>query len=772
MAENDDVNMDENKAQRELVDPQNPPVLSAADRLRQAQQRVAQQPAAQAAFPALNAPAAAANQPAFAPQDDVPGLVPRRVRKRRRTAAGIAIDDEPEQKQGINPFEPLRQLAGRVKSLITRANDLLGEMNAAPANADAQAIYGQLQKSKQQLIEQIDKLVQLRATLVQVQQDADEYEQKIGQNILVDPQELNAFSEAFDTDFNLLEQAVDTLETQMRQQVQQAQAIRVQFQVPEEMTEQKDFDNYYGVYIYNVLINACKQVLQTLNVVPPAVPGIYNAGELFSAIIDNEVALETRKQVIYLQSITDLQNNIQQKGLQAEYKTQLEQWEVEKIAVNQRLSVNNGTLLRCKTLAMEEVKRNQALQIEADKQVGYWQPFEQSLILTGVAGTRMFENDILPEQKREQPDVKKEYSKEFNELSVETKNAWGKRAVEDIQWRETSILEKQRYLQVASGWAIEAGYPVASIEEESPAPDVFARLLEGLLDHLGLRVMKVGDDALKSISLAWNDNEIYAAMQDSCKDKPEQKVQFVLETKAWEEVLEMMRGTRPLAQLGGEDVIFFVLIGNPPENKYFGLLQVRNSQKVRNSQNVFELQDILGGLKLYGNNPWKSGVPQPNAEEKSLEITFLCTQRSRPGYLLRGKPPTVGLGVLLMLYAFWWCYRKDYVSTMLEVVGTVDEKEQEGVSNPPSNSRIAAFYQRQFKYQRTSALNNFSVTPALGYFHPDWQTYVYTRKRRGPLQEQSVPKPLLQIMYRPYPTLPDLADILARLVRDVQEHYG
>ena len=124
---------------------------------------------------------------------------------------------------------------------------------------------------------------------------------------------------------------------------------------------------------------------------------------------------------------------------------------------------------------------------------------------------------------------------------------------------------------------------------------------------------------------------------------------------------------------------------------------------------------------------------------------------------------------------------------MLEVVGTEggsEEKKirgpqdiQEGVSQGKANSSVAAFYQRQFKFQRTGPLESFSDEPALGYFHPNWNAYTLPKKRlteaeRLQQSQRQQPKLVLPVMLRPYPTLPDLADTLARLVHDVQKHYG
>lgn len=665
------------------------------------------------------------------------GLYPAPIRRR---LPGGEVEEVPREggSEEKDLFEPLRKYPAKLRQLKQRATTLLDQVRVLPSDADAQALYAKYQETKQQLVTQIQKIVDLEQKIDQFQLNAEG-------NVSVNAEDLQEFQMGLDEDFQQLEQVVETLEEQLGKQVEDARRLRTQFEIQGDLQTQADFDNYYGVYFYNVLVNACKQVLQKKNMLPPPLPGLYAPQQLFVAIINAEVVQEITKQTTYLRNITDLINNIQQKGLQNDYKTQLDQWETEKTAVEERLEPNNGTLQKCRTLAFQSVQNNRPLQIEAQKQVARWQPIDRTKILTGIVGSRMFENDIM------QNDQKVEFDERVGPQEQKAMMALWKK---DIQWRQLPLPEKERFLQLASTWADEG--KVEPVDANALQQKLFLRLLQGVLSHLGLVIYEPGDAKLAEVAQTWNSAAMLAAMKLSCKSSDEkEKTQKVIRIDPWKKIYSSLKGENMEENYnpGGK---IYVMLDQATGQKFFGLLQTRNAQ------DHDDLRQILSRVEVTPNANANNGIPDFNFAQTCMEMTFLCTQRTAGNenrYLIRGKDPRQ-LGVLIMLWAFVQQAGK-FDNTILEVVGTLPGSAM-GFSSGPANTQVAAFYQKYFKYQRASPLSTFATDKALAYFHPNWEGYQLRASA-----EETMHQPML----RPYPTWPDLADVLARLVRDVQEYY-
>jgi len=201
--------------------------------------------------------------------------------------------------------------------------------------------------------------------------------------------------------------------------------------------------------------------------------------------------------------------------------------------------------------------------------------------------------------------------------------------------------------------------------------------------------------------------------------------------------------------------------------KFMGVIHCRN---------VNLLPQILTDIHLKTSDVGRQqGVPAISDDilKNTVDITFVCTQRTQVtplfassrqeqvtvDYSLRGKRP-YNLGNLLILWALVSLLDAGFYGTMLEVVSSRNNaRNKEGFSEGPVNTAVAAFYQRYFKFQRSGTLRDFQPGPALAFFHPGWEAYI------------ADPPTSLEVMYRPYPTIADLSDMVARLVSLLETYY-
>jgi len=667
---------------------------------------------------------------------DLP-VVEQRPRKRVRVDA----DDDDEKKQG-NPIEQLTNLRRQIEALVQRAEHLSSNL---PTN-DSTAIYTAYQETKQKLLLELQQL--------------GEIQQSLSQGQLVNTEELNRVK----ADLQQQITSLGSILAAMEQQIRDVKNVRQSFGVPDVLSPSSDdMANYYGVYVYDLMRQSALDKLRALEQLTPAnwplnvttktdvvaqllTPTIFAVGQKQNQIQTNYLNL--------LKSVTE-QNVVDNE--------EKKQFEAEQKIVKSRLN-QDGIIAKSYRLALQQLTNDVTITKECQKLITKWIKYPIGAltgdILSGISNIRMFENDVLPVQVQQGQQF--EIPKEIKNLNIE---AITSRLDEEKRWRLIPTDQKEALRNVALQWAEEG-----KIEQQGTNPKTrLLRMLRGVASKMGLQILEYSptlDTVLKTAATNWDNERMTFQMQAACREKSsdQKELQRVVRPQVWRtEILQVARGNKEVGGVHG----WFLLDKNNSPNKMYGIVHGRDGRVLVDVTSNFELKTTEIGQT--------QGVPRVTNEHKqaTLDITFVCAQRESKvqlgqaeqiDYSIGGKNPN-HLGTLLILWMMASLVDSGYYGIMLEVVGSEIASGGEGWSQGAADSKIASYYHRYFRFQRSASLDFFQPDPSLLAFHPEWNAYEAT--------PTDLDEPLkLEIMYRPYPTVADLADMVSRLVYKVQEYYN
>jgi hypothetical protein len=639
--------------------------------------------------------------------------------------------DETKNPEGYqNIVEQLDTLISRAKALLQRN---VGE-------SDATQIYQEFQRVKVQLLEKLKR----------AREAAENGAQIPGVN--------------WDDIQSRINELQDIL-NELGNRLQQSQAIRDRFQVPHFLDTQTDFSNYYGVYIYNTMMTLVESFKNKFRRNPLAIGAstAAKARDLVLASSVTEVADEKKQeQEAYYNLLVELDDET--------YREEIKQVQARFVdggVIDQAAKVVTDQVSNMLDSLVPSLADLYSFPVGA--RAGYY--------LQREAGERMYENDVADSQNIQ-------VDRRFYEVPPSQQEEAKTSARNDIVWRKKDWPVKTGLFDQAITWALENGLERSPVEPTLILKRDLTLALEGILKHLQLVIYQyspVRNEALGAIMSRNKDLEDH--VRQSCKSVPSDQQQRVIpeypqndSPSVWSQIMRIVRGE----QDPHEADIGYVLLKE--DGTYMGIIQCLDGRANP------ELQTAMKRFPLETSDVGRDqGIPRITSMEQyfsSLDITFLCAQRlDQAPFLIRDKKPR-NLGTLLMLWVLVQQLNAGYQGIRLEVVGQEDAKLP-GKGMGLANTTVAAYYQRYFKFQRTSSLENFATSASLGFFHPGWEGYrissLVQEEEKEPVQKKQkkkqkskkkvVEEPELQIMYRPYPTSADLTDMIARLVQQTVESF-
>ncbi len=708
-----------------------------------------------------------------APQEEKKDVTNDALALLEAAARGAGAGGDGPRKRVRSADQEINELQSRVDLLVQAADSIEASLD----DNDAQAIYGEYQNTKRQLSSSAAQLNQLRNRLETAQRDLLAVQLQRDQALLEKGAEseaktaANAELEARQRELDQVTQGlnglrarIDTLQRKMdsiQTRLTQTKTLRGLFGVPQEQAVgATTMSNYFGVYTYNEMLGAARKALAQVQQQPlDQRPVFVSAEDVFdnvvrpalTAVREQEVATQT-EYAAQVQSILDEAPE----GKDADQA----RWVAELAVVKARYEPNGGSIGQAFELALTEARRDPRMLAAEQDLVAQAANFPVGVgtnyVLQGIANTRMFENDILPEQATagQQESVRPGIGQDTAEFATMRASLDG-----DKRWRVTSAADKQALLNQALAWADDAKVPPAR-----NVKDTLVRMLEGVAAKLGLRFFQYAPTELRSPDLVaaaaqWDAETMTLQMQSACRENPgTREPQKVIKRKTWNQEMLAVAAGKNRAVPG---VIAWLLMERTATpTKLFGIVQGRDARRI---------PDVTTGFRLETTEVGRSqGVPElsPDTLQQSVDLTFLCAQRLRSlngiDYSINGQSPNQ-LGTLMVLWFLVNLVDAGYLGAILEVVGKSGNTE--GVSNAPANSAVAAYYHRYFKFQRSDSLQFFAQDPSLLAFHnePEWNAYRAVSTTGKELD--------LEIMYRPYPTVADLRDMIARLVQKVVQYY-
>ena len=608
-------------------------------------------------------------------------------------------------------------------------------------------MYARYQETKQRLIEYLQQWIKLSG---QFQGNNEE----IRQHVRDATEELKRYINALSDVFN-----------EMQAQVNSYDEIRRKFDINNPLT-QKDMDNYYGVYVYNLMIDAMKKKLNSLTTAN--IPNdIFTSSEIITRILipeaKREHLIQTQLQRAYQNTLEDLIRDVPNED------SEMKWYLLGELKISLNRTTENGIIDTAYDNAIIQFQSFPVVKSKVNDLIESL--FNYDYALTKIANERMFENDLSPTQINEgatwniASSVVEEAKKKNSNFSQQIQNQREHLIKTDIAWRRLPTLRKKYYIQFAKRWADEKKIP-------SPISHsmYLLRLLKGIASKLGLRFFQYApltnnnnlQNGIESIRGKSNNiiNQIRAAcISDTHIIQNNFRANVVSNQRVIQpEILTALEGYAEKKQEPHPSVQgWFLMNDTDKPEKLYGIIHGRKTSMVDGYPD-FSLQTTDIGVQ--------QGVPQVQNLKNSLDITYVCSQRlkeviyfnERVEYAILGKEPR-HLGTLMILWMICNAKPKEFDGLMLDVVRSENEGK-EGFSFGKTDSNVAAYYQRYFKFQRTHDLDQFSVTPSLIVFHPDWKAYQYQGGNKN------------DIMYRPYPTGPDLLDMIARLVYNIKSYYG
>lgn len=701
-----------------------------------------------------------------------------------RQKRGRQLNDENIVPRPVRPriekFAELRNLNDRISHLIQRTEELDGYLDALidQGQGDINVIYGQYEESKQLLATQVQNIKALQVQLQQYQRQAAFEQEERRDYAQVADQQIAEEDERQQVDYDNVVRSLsssvnefeDTLNA-LQVKILGIQQVRQQFNVPQVLTVET-MGNYYGVYIYNKLINTVLQTLNNLQQQGQQLP-IYSLIDLNVQVIipalDAQLNVERQKQRDYLTTVNNILGNRgdEKKGEAERDRVDDQQWQDQQILVRNRIEGDQNTLNKARELAQIALNTEPRYIRQQERLIQSWVQMPIGIrnggqyILGGIANARMFENDVAPEYQQFDP-----------RLPVDAQNEMRLRSQPDLAWKNTPPSVKKRYLDIANQWALEQKLTEVIADQVNPKEQL-VRYLRALSGFLGIKIYQYAprlEADLQQIARGWDVENMTRQMRSSCGRNPNQNndTQPVIPIDQWKIILGHITGDE---NLGGEEKFAdglsgWVVLDGESKSKFYGILHTGNVARHPGLVENSTLRTTAIGKQ--------QGVPTVQNFEQSLDMTFLCTQRSEQveykggfelniNYRLKNKAPH-HIGLLLMLWGLVSNIDQDYYGTTLSVVG-INDGYEEGGSWGLADTRVAAFYQRYFKYQRTSGLDTFDTNNSLYYFHPEWNAY--SREVNAAAEA----RPEHQLMYRPYPTVSDLQDMIARLIYLSVQYY-
>lgn len=589
---------------------------------------------------------------------------------------------------------------------------------------DAQSIYQEYLNTKTSFIKEIDRLTKLQKDL----------EQNGVRNI----QQLDRLQQSISERLNILENTFQKIISE----IDQIENVRQRFNIPDQI-DNKDMSNYYGVYVYNEMLEKGQQTLTSLSAQGESDSKIHSeVKSSIEKIRTSELKLQTEYKTLLESLISDLK--------EAGDEKEVKRWENELQTVKKRTEDSKqGIINQAYTLAINQITKSLDERSERKEEVeSEVEPEESSIEIVPM-------EDVIEEESKEIEEEKNNpvnyafipesvvFTRAFESDTPNMDQTFKLRYTDDLNWKNTSIGEKQVYIKLATVWANEN-----NIRVPNSGKGKLIALLRGIALKLGLDFFQYApilDNTLKSSALKWNDNEMTTQMQNACKKNIEDKQQSVIRPETWrDEIVNVAKGKEPPT-----DGVYGWLLMDPLANKFYGIVHGRDARKISDVVD-FKISNVKKNQAL--------GAPLVRNIQDTLDITFVCSQRN-DRYKIDNKKPR-HLGTLMILWILASLLNNGFYGVMLQVVG-VNAGDAEGISSGEVDTSVASYYHRYFKFQRTSTLNEYAKNGDIDVFDEQGggrPYYIVTGKKED-------------IMYRPYPTVDELTDMVARLTQKIQTYY-
>ena len=663
-----------------------------------------------------------------------------------------------------------QRVQGRMASLNERSAALLRQAQEvhSPApdfKSDLQAVYKAYQDQRLELTQKLVEIATLTDRVEQLSQaaEAEATDQQ---------EELERYQE-LDTGLNDLEDRMDqvnVLLADIQTNLDEARRLRQRFGIENDLDDQKDIDNYYGVWLVNGMVSAVHQALKAATIDEGQV--LDDAKEVQQQVIGPTLDAFVRRQTDFQQSIVD---NLT--ALIAEMEARPALQEVFTDEETNSLDTQLTLAQTRRDTTINEALRIAEQQLENSAQTQRLVQVVIASVAGGPAGPAMnrfaavqpFENFVgeglqmfatypnvlgAAEQKINAPatpvpeglDIVRQQIQAEIEI---TQAVAARRQPAGLNY--AAIMDRCRRL--AAEWA-PAGYRYVIVNSTNTAlrSDQDTQYLTDALANTKAKLgTTVNSDVLFSLCGS-NLTRRRGRRRQAGLEQKEAVFQGVLSRENASTVVDIALGK--VQAMEGVYGWWLVRVNEATDvaDGVVGLIEANDRRAIRPNTRPTFTRSAFGQAR---------GLPDvpANAQADTLEIAYLCARGNIPETGFGAKR---GLGAILMTYTLAALANQGFSGTMLEVVSNRPTREGDASGGTVSAS-VAVWYHTWFKFQRA-----FAIDDTLDLANPQNRRLAvfYTVPGQPPANYMSytMDQPSdLAVMYRPYPRPGELFNVLSRV---------